>query len=69
MNAKIPNDETIGAMEELQDPKYRSATLKFKTVEDLFDDLNEISPLSALWAPLPHEEWGRGKKEQDKFSG
>jgi DNA-damage-inducible protein J len=36
---KVPNDETLAAMEELADPDYRMKTTKFKSVEALFEDL------------------------------
>jgi DNA-damage-inducible protein J len=40
LELKVPNDETLAAMQELQDPQFRADTPKFKTVEDLFADLN-----------------------------
>jgi DNA-damage-inducible protein J len=40
LELKVPNDETLAAMQELQDPQFRAGTAKFKTVEELFADLN-----------------------------
>ncbi len=37
---KAPNEETIAAMRELKDPKFREATSKFDSVESLMTDLN-----------------------------
>ncbi len=37
---KVPNQETLAAMNELKDLQYRSKTQKFKSVADLMGDLN-----------------------------
>ena len=40
LELKVPNDETLAAMRELQDPLYRANTTKFRSVEELIADLN-----------------------------
>ncbi len=40
LDLKLPNDETLAAMRELQDPAYRAKAKKFKSVDDLIADLN-----------------------------
>ncbi len=40
LELKVPNDETMAAIDELQDPNYRATTKKFKTVDELIADLN-----------------------------
>ena len=40
LELKVPNEETLAAMRELQDPLYRANTKKFKSVDDLIADLN-----------------------------
>jgi DNA-damage-inducible protein J len=37
---KLPNAETIEAIDEIKSPEYREKTKKFKTVNDLMADLN-----------------------------
>ncbi len=39
LELKVPNDETIAAIVELQNPKYRASAKKFKTIDELFSDL------------------------------
>jgi DNA-damage-inducible protein J len=40
LELKVPNDETVAAIQELQDPDYRATAKKFKSVNELFDDLD-----------------------------
>jgi DNA-damage-inducible protein J len=40
LELKVPNDETVAAMRELKDDKYRKATEKFSSVKELMSDLN-----------------------------
>lgn len=39
LELKVPNDETLAAMRELQDPLYRANTKKFTSVDELIADL------------------------------
>jgi DNA-damage-inducible protein J len=40
LELKVPNDETLAAMRELQDPQQRAKLKKFQTVDELIADLN-----------------------------
>ena len=40
LELKVPNDETLEAMRELQDPQFRAKAKKFKTVDELIAELN-----------------------------
>ena len=40
LDLKIPNDETIEAIDELRDPERRKGLKTFTSVADLMDDLN-----------------------------
>lgn len=37
---KVPNAETLAAMQELQDEQFRATTPKFNSVDELIADLN-----------------------------
>jgi DNA-damage-inducible protein J len=37
---KVPNEQTLAAMQELQDPHFRATAKKYKTVNELFADLD-----------------------------
>lgn len=40
LELKLPNDETLAAMHELQDPQFRASAKKFKNVDELMADLS-----------------------------
>jgi DNA-damage-inducible protein J len=40
LSLKIPNEETIAAMQEARDPEFRKNAKRYKSAQELFDDLD-----------------------------